>query len=183
VTATNAGLGWLAAGAAGNGLAGAAAATAARTPDATLPAALRATGNGTFIAFAVPFVLRAGRADRRHWWAYAGAHATHAAYLVGMARRHHRDRGAFSKTSRYGGALGYTTIVTLGATSYAPGAAPSGDPTLRGLHHLGERFLFGLYGFTIGHGYLAKGRDRTLYGPLAALWLIAAARGRARWDG
>lgn len=182
MTATGVGLGWLAIGAAGNGLAGAVAAGAADAHDEELPAGLRATGNGTFIAFAAPFVLGPGRADRRHWWAYAGAHGTHAVYLIRMARRHRRDRGAFSATSRYGGALGYATIATLGATSYAPGAIPSADTTLRTLHRLGERFLFGVYGFTITHGYLAKGRDRTLYGLLAVLWLIAAARGRARWD-
>jgi hypothetical protein len=98
-----------------------------------------------------------------------------------MARRHRRNEGSFSAVSRYGGALGYTTIATLGATSYAPGGIPCADRTLRRVHRLGEQFLFGLYGFTIVHGYLAKGRNHTLYGPLAALWLIAAARGRARW--
>jgi hypothetical protein len=169
----------MATGAVANGLAGAA---AARAHEDGLRAAVRATGNGTFVAFALPFVLRTGQADRRHWWAYAGAHATHAGHLIAMAHRHRRDRGAFSRTSRYGGALGYTTIGALGATSYAPGAIPSADPTLLSLHRLGERFLFGLYGFTIVHGYLAKGRRLTLYGPLAALWLIAAARGRARWE-
>jgi hypothetical protein len=50
------------------------------------------------------------------------------------------------------------------------------------VHRLGEQFLFGLYAFTIVHGYVAKGMNHVLYGPLAALWLTAAIRGRARWD-
>ncbi|MEA2441340.1 MAG: hypothetical protein QOH76_2764 [Thermoleophilaceae bacterium] len=177
------GLGWLATGAAGNALAGAIAARAACAPDGGLPAAVRGTGNGTFVAFAAPFVLRAGRADRRHWWAYVGAHATHVTFLVDAARRHRTTGGSFSATSRYGGALGYTTIAMFAATSYAPGGTPCADPSLRLLHRVGEQFLFGLYAVTIVHGYAVKGRDRKLYGPLAALWLIAAIRGRARWQG
>jgi hypothetical protein len=143
---------------------------------------LRSTGNGTFVAFAAPFVLRAGRAGRRAWWTYAGTHAAHAAFLIRIARHQRRDGGSFSATSRYGGALGYATIAMLGATSYAPGGTPCANTTLRRVHRLGEQFLFGLYGFTIVHGYLAKGRNHMLYGPLAALWLVAAARGRTRWD-
>jgi len=182
VAAGTEGLAWAAIGAAGNGLAGALAARVAQPHRERLPAVLRSTGNGTFVAFAAPFVLRPGRADRRAWWAYAGAHAAHMIVLTGSARRHRRTGGSFSATSRYGGALGYTTIAMLGATSYAPGGIPCADTTVRRLHRLGEQFLFGLYGFTIGHGYLAKGRDQTLYGLLAALWLVAAARGRARWN-
>jgi hypothetical protein len=143
---------------------------------------LRSTGNGTFVAFAASFVLRAGRADRRTWWAYAGTHAAHVTFLIDIARRRGSEGGSFSATSRYGGALGYATIAILGATSYAPGGIPCANMTVRSLHRLGEQFLFGLYGFTIVHGYLAKGRRRTRYGPLAALWLVAAVRGRARWD-
>jgi hypothetical protein len=97
------------------------------------------------------------------------------------ARRQRRRGGSFSATSRYGGALGYATVAVLGATSYAPAGAPAANASLRVLHRLGEQFLFGLYGFTIVHGYLAKGRQAMGYGPLAALWLVAAARGRARW--
>lgn len=165
-----------------NGLAGAIAASAADSPEARLPAALRATGNGTFVAFAAPFAARSGRSDRRDWWIYIGAHATHAACLTAMARRHRRTESSFTATSRYGGTLGYATITALGATSYEPAGRPCKSPALRRLHRLGEQFLFGLYGFTIAHGYVAKGRNRTAYGPLAALWLIAAANGRARWD-
>jgi hypothetical protein len=182
VAAGTDGLAWAAIGAVGNGLAGAFAAHAAGSDDERAHAVLRSTGNGTFVAFAGPFVLCAGRAERRAWWAYAGAHATHAALLIDVARSHRRAGGSFSATSRYGGALGYTTIAVLGATCYAPGGIPHADATFRRLHRLGEQFLFGLYGFTIGHGYLAKGRDRTLYGALAALWLVAAVRGRARWE-
>jgi hypothetical protein len=169
-------------GAAGNGLAGAIAANATAPETDPWPVVLRTTGNGTFVAFAAPFVLRAGRADRRHFWAYAGAHGTHIAHLIGMARRHRDGQGSFSATSRYGGATAYATVAALGATSYSPGGAPIANETLRRLHRVGEQFLFGLYGFTIVHGYLAKGRNHMHYGPLAALWLIAAVRGKARWD-
>jgi hypothetical protein len=182
VASSAAGLAWGAIGAAGNVLAGAIAARTAHSNGERPSAVLRATGNGTFVAFAAPFVLRSGRADRRSWWAYAGTHAAHATFLIDTARRQRREGGAFSATSRYGGALGYTTIAMLGATSYSPGGIPCVNMTLRRLHRLGEQFLFGLYGFTIVHGYLAKGRRRTRYGPLAALWLVAAVRGRARWD-
>ena len=137
---------------------------------------MRATGNGTFVAFASPFVLRRA-ADRRGWWAYVGAHAAHLSHLVAMARR----GGSFSATSRYGGAAGYATLAALGATGYAPGATLALQPAVRELHRAGERFLFGLYGFTIVHGFLGKGRHPA-YAPLAALWLVAAARGRARWN-
>jgi hypothetical protein len=144
--------------------------------DDRLRAAVRATGNGTFVAFASPFVMPRW-ADRRGWWAYAGAHATHLLHLAAMARR----GGSFSATSRYGGAAGYATLAALGATGYTPGGTPCREPAVRELRHAGERFLFGLYGFTIAHGFLAKGRDR-VYLPLAVLWLMAAARGRARWS-
>ncbi len=168
--------------AAANGLAGAVAAALADSPEARLPAALRATGNGTFVAFAAPFALQAARSERRGWWTYVGAHVIHAACLVTMARRHRLHGGTFSGASRYGGALGYATIAALGATSYKPAGTPSERTALRRQHRLGEQFLFGLYGFTITHGYVAKGKNRVVYGPLGALWLIAAARGRARWD-
>jgi hypothetical protein len=158
----------------GNAIVGFSAAGTRGSPDERLRAAVRATGNGTFVAFASPFVRRP--ADRRGWWAYVGAHAAHVSHLVAMARRN----DSFSATSRYGGAAGYATVVALGATGYSPGAAPCREPAIRALHHAGERVLFGLYGFTIAHGFLAKGRHPA-YAPLAALWLLAAARGRARW--
>lgn len=181
-------IGWLAAGAVVNGVAGATAAgtvgavatAPSAAPDERLPIALRATGNGTFVVFALPFLMRA-RADERRFWAYAGAHATHLTCLACTARRHRRDAGSFSATSRYGGALGYATIAALGATSYSPGGLPYSDRRVRRLHHAGERILFGLYAFTIGHGFLAKGRNGRVYGPLAALWLAAAISGRRRW--
>jgi hypothetical protein len=152
-----------------------AAAATRRSPDDRLRSAVRATGNGTFVAFASPFLLPRP-AERRGWWAYVGTHATHVSHLVAMARR----GGSFSATSRYGGAAAYVTLVALGATGYSPGGAPCREPAIRELHHAGERFLFGLYGFTIAHGFLAKGRHPA-YAPLAVLWLLAAARGRARW--
>jgi hypothetical protein len=77
--------------------------------------------------------------------------------------------------------VGYTTIALLTATSYVPGGAPSDDAGQLRVHRLGEKIMFGLYGFTIVHAYTAKGRNGRLYVPLGALWLIAAARGRARW--
>lgn len=172
---------WAAIGAAGNAFAGVLAVITAPSADRRLPAAVRATGNGTFVAFAAPIVLRAGKADRWPWFAYAGAHAAHVVFLAGTARRHRQTGGSFSPTSRYGGALGYTAIAVLAAKSYTPGGIPHPDRTLRRLHRAGEQFLFGLYAFTIIHGYMAKGRNRAHYGPLAAVWLVAAARGQARW--
>jgi hypothetical protein len=160
----------------GNAILGLSAACTHGSPEDRLRAAVRATGNGTFVAFASPFVL-AQQADRRGWWAYIGAHAAHLSHLVAMARR---GGASFSATSRYGGAAAYATLVALGATGYSPGGAPCREPAIRALHHAGERFLFGLYGFTIVHGFLAKGRHPA-YPPLAVLWLLAAARGRARW--
>jgi hypothetical protein len=141
-----------------------------------LRAAVRATGNATFVAFALPFLLPP-LANRRGWSMYLGAHAVHAAHLVAWRLR----GGAFGGMSRYGGAVGYATIAALGFTGYAPGTTPPARSRVWHLHHTGERLLFGLYSFTIVHGYLAKGRQRGIYGPLAAVWLAAAARGRAVW--
>src|SRR4051812_19330274 len=120
-------MGRLALGAAGNALAGAVAARAGASPGE----ALRATGNGTFVAFAAPFALRAGRAARGHWGVYVGAHCALVAPRGAVARR---NGGSFSATSRYGGGLGYATIATLGATSYAPGGIPHADTTIRRAH-------------------------------------------------
>jgi hypothetical protein len=139
-------------------------------------AALRATGNATFVAFALPFVAPP-LANRRGWWTYLGAHAVHAAHLVAWNVR----GGSFSGTSRYGGTVGYATIAALSVTGYAPGTTPPARSRVWHLHHTGEQLLFGLYAFTIVHGCLAKGRQLGVYGPLAALWLAAAARGRAVW--
>ena len=165
-----------AAGVAANGIAGLVAAAGRGSTDARLRAAVRATGNGTFVAFTAPFVLP-GPANRRGWWAYVGAHGAHLLHLAAMVRRGH----SFSGTSRYGGTAGYGTLVVLGATGYAQGATPPASAALRTIQHAGEYFLFGLYGFTLVHGFLAKGRQPA-YAPLAALWLVAAARGRARWN-
>jgi hypothetical protein len=172
---------WAAMGAAANGAVGAVAARAVPPSDKRVAVGLRATGNGTFAAFAAPFLLGPTRTDRRHWWAYVGAHGVHVAHLIREAGRHRGASEGFSATSRYGGAAGYATIALLAGTSYVPGGAPCPDSTRLRLHRLGEKLLFGLYGFTIAHGYMAKGRNRRLYGLLAALWLIAAAKGRARW--
>jgi hypothetical protein len=138
---------------------------------------LRATGNGTLAAFLAPIALQAGRADRRHWWAYVGAHLAHARHLSNAVRQ----RRSLSRTSRYGGLVGYATVAALGAGGYAPGGPPPAEAGLLKLHRGGEQLLFGLYAFTVAHGYLAKGRSRA-YVPLAALWLVAASRGRARWS-
>src|SRR4051794_19565778 len=89
---------------------------------ARLSSWLRATGNGTFVAYAAPFVVRAGRTGRGEWWLYAGSHAPHAMGLLLAAGRHRRDSGSFSVASRYGGMVGYLTLAALGATGYAPAA-------------------------------------------------------------
>jgi hypothetical protein len=143
---------------------------------------LRATGNGTFVAYAAPFVVRAGRTGRGEWWLYVGSHIPHLTGLVLAAARHRRGSGSFSAASRYGGLGGYVTLAALGATAYAPAGPPPGRPVARASHRAGEHVLFGLYAFTIAHGYRAKGRNLRAYGPLAALWSGAALRGRARWN-
>jgi hypothetical protein len=167
-------------GAVTNGVAGLVARRLA-SPESLSTSAVRATGNGTFVAFAAPFLLR--EAGRPAWWSYVGAHAAHVAYLVQMANRAGGSAGSFSATSRYGGAAGYATVSFLTVTGYVPSARAPRRATLAGLQHGGETLLFGLYGFTIVHGFLAKGRNWRLYGPFAALWLEAARRARARWGG
>jgi hypothetical protein len=168
-------------GAGANAAVGAVACRRQTAREARLSSWLRATGNGTFVAYAAPFVVRAGRTGRREWWLYIGTHAPHVMGLLLAAARHRRGRGSFSAASRYGGLAGYLTLAALGATAYAPAARPSGRSPARLLHRAGEHVLFGLYAFTIVHGYRAKGRNLTVYGPLAAMWAGAAVRGRARW--
>jgi hypothetical protein len=172
---------WLAIGGAGNALAGAVACRGQSTADARLACWLRATGNGTFVAYAAPFALRAGRGGRRDWWLYVGSHTVHGAGLMVAAARHRGNAESFSAVSRYGGMAGYSTVAILAATAYAPGGRPAANRALRRLHRAGEHVLFGLYAFTIIHGYQAKGRSLKAYGPLGALWAAAAVRGAARW--
>ena len=169
---------WMGIGAAANAAVGMAACRRGADPSSWL----RATGNGTFVAYAVPFVVRAGRTGRGEWWLYVGSHLPHLAGLVLAAARHRRGGGSFSAASRYGGLGGYGTLAALGATGYAPAGPPSDRPAARALHRAGEHVLFGLYAFTIIHGYRAKGRNLIAYGPLAALWTGGALRGRARWS-
>jgi len=119
---------------------------------------------------------------RSEWWVYVGSHAVHAVGLIAAAARHRRGGGSFTAASRYGGTVGYATLAILGATAYAPGGRPPADLAVRRLHRAGEHVLFGLYAFTIVHGYQAKGRNLTAYGPLAALWAGAAVRGAERWS-
>src|SRR3954470_15082792 len=137
-------------GAAANALVAAVAAPRGEArPESRLSSWLRATGNGTFAAYAVPFVVRAGRTGRREWWFYVGSHGPHVIGLLLAASRHRRDRGSFSAASRYGGMAGYLTLAALGATGYAPAARPARRPTTRILHRAGEHALFGLYAFTV----------------------------------
>src|SRR3954454_12041110 len=125
---------WLAIGGAGNAAAGAVARRRQTVEDARLASWLRATGNGTFVTYAAPFVLRPGRTGRREWWLYVGSHAVHAVGLIVAATRHRRDGGSFSAPSRYGGTVGYATLAVLGATAYAPGGRPPADVAVRRLH-------------------------------------------------
>jgi len=173
---------WLVIGGAANAAAGAVSLRRRTVEDARLASWLRATGNGTFVAYAAPFVLRDGRSGRHEWWVYVGSHAVHAVGLIAAAARHRRGGGSFTAASRYGGTVGYATLAILGATAYAPGGRPPADLAVRRLHRAGEHVLFGLYAFTIVHGYQAKGRNLTAYGPLAALWAGAAVRGAERWS-
>jgi hypothetical protein len=165
-----------------NAMAGAGAARSAPSEAAVLPAWLRTTGNGTFVAFAVPFLVRLGKADRRDWWVYAGSHAPHIAGLLRAAALHRRAGGSFSSASRYGGVAGYATLGALTASAYVPAGRPAADVRLRRFHRAAECFMFGLYACTITHGYRAKGRNLSAYGPLAAVWVIAAVHAAQRWS-
>src|SRR5882757_5578152 len=94
---------WMGIGAALNATVGAIGCRRQTARDARLSSWLRATGNGTFVAYATPFVVRVGRTGRREWWLYVGAHAPHAMGLFVAAARHRRGGGSFSAASRYGG--------------------------------------------------------------------------------
>jgi hypothetical protein len=124
--------------------------------------ALRTTGNATFVAFAL--------AHRRAWPAYLMAHAVHGSLLVRTVLAHRGRPTPFSATSRYGGALGYSAVAVL--------SSPLRERVA--IRNTAEQILFGLYAFTIAHGYLAKGRDARVYGPLGALWLTAVIRTKWR---
>src|SRR4051794_21228650 len=139
---------WMAIGAGANAAAGAVVCARQTPPGSRLSSWLRTTGNGTFIAYAVPFVTRAGRAGRPEWWIYVGSHTPHVMGLLLAAARHRRGGGSFSAASRYGGLPGYLPLAALGATAYAPGAPPPRQPAARVLHRAGEHVLFGLYAFT-----------------------------------
>jgi hypothetical protein len=128
---------WMAIGATANAVVGAVACGRQAPGDGWLSSWLRATGNGTFVAYAAPFVARAGRAGRGEWWLYVGSHAPHVMGLLLAAARHRRGSGSFSAASRYGGLAGYLTLAALGATAYAPAGPPSGQSRAGGLHRAG----------------------------------------------
>src|SRR4051794_2399174 len=94
---------WMGVGAAANAAVGAVACRRRMPRDARLSSWLRTTGNGTFVAYAAPFVVRPGRAGRGGWWQYVGSHAPHVVGLLLAAAGHRRGRGSFSAASRYGG--------------------------------------------------------------------------------
>jgi hypothetical protein len=150
--------------------------------DAALRQALRSTGNLAFATFAFPLALAQRLppgSPRVLWRVFIGAHAVHATLIVRLARRH-ESSGPFSPISAVGGAIGYTTIVALTAASIAPGRPPR-VRWRRRLQRSGHNILLGMHAFTIVHGYLAKGRNATAYGPLAALWLAAARNMDRTW--
>jgi hypothetical protein len=174
----------LAAGSAVNIVLARAALRRAHSGDAALPAALRVTGNAAFVFFALPLAassLLPEHAPRLLWRTFLGAHATHASLITRCAIRH-RGLGSFSSTSLIGGAAGYATVASLTFASIAPGCPPA-EKWRRQLQRAGHNILMGMHGFTIVYGYLRKGRNVKVYGPLAVLW-FAAARGMDRtWRG
>ena len=105
-----------------------------------------------------------------------------ASSLIARCALRHRSLRQFSATSIIGGAVGYTTVAVLTAGSIAPGHPPR-ERWRRQLQRAGHNVFMGMHAFTIGYGYLQKGRNARAYAPLAALWL-AAARGMAySWRG
>ena len=146
--------------------------------EVALRQALRSTGNVAFALFALPLGLAERLppdAPKLLWRAFLGAHAVHATLIARLAGR---EESSFTQVSIVGGAIGYSTIVALSGAAIAPGPPPP-ETWRRRLQRGGHNILLGLHGFTIGHGYLAKGRNAVAYAPLAALWL-AAARGMSR---
>jgi hypothetical protein len=149
--------------------------------DAALHRALRVTGNTAFVFFALPLAASAvlpSRVPRLLWRAFLGAHAT----LIVRCAVRHRGRMPFSSTSIIGGAVGYTTIAALTAASIAPGRPPR-EPWRRQLQRAGHNILMGMHAFTIGYGYLRKGRNAKVYTPLAVLWLAAVRGMDHSWRG
>jgi hypothetical protein len=137
--------------------------------DADLRRALRVTGNAAFVAFAIPLAAPerlAPTTTRTMWRAFVAIHLVHASFIARLALRH-RYTNPFSAVSIVGGAVGYTTIAAL---------------TAGRLQRAGQNVLLGLHAFTIVHGYAAKGRNALAYGPLAALWLAAAAGMNRTWS-
>jgi hypothetical protein len=152
--------------------------------DATLHTALRVTGNGAFVFFALPLAAATvlpPHAPRLFWRAFLGAHATHAT-LIASCALHDRSLTPFSSTSIIGGTVGYATVVALTGASIAPGRPPL-DRRRRQLQRAGHNVLLGMHAFTIGYGYLRKGRNAKTYAPLAALWLAAARGMHHTWRG
>lgn len=150
--------------------------------EATLHHVLRVTGNLAFVPLALAFAgstVLPLRARTRLWNAFVTTHVVHSGALVALHRQHRRTENAFPLVSRVVGPLGYASVAALTIAGLPPGP-PAERGWRRALQRAGHNVLLAIYAFTIGHGYQAKGRQTPVYGPLAALWLAAAAgMGRA----
>lgn len=137
---------------------------------------LRVTGNLAFLPLAAAFAgstALTSSTRTRLWRAFVLIHLVHGGALVALRRRHHRSGNEFSLVSRLVGPVGYASLAALTIAELPPGPPPESG-WRRTAQRAGQNVLLAIYAFTIGHGYLAKGRRAGIYGPLAALWIAAA---------
>ena len=137
---------------------------------------LRATGNLAFVPLAAALAgstVLTSRIRARLWHAFLLTHLVHVAALIALRQHHSRSQNAFSLISKMVGPLGYAVVAALTLAQLPPGPPPKRG-WRRPLQRAGHNVLLGIYAFTIGHGYQAKGKRTGIYGPLAALWVAAA---------
>jgi hypothetical protein len=144
--------------------------------EAVLHNVLRVTGNLAFVPFAAALagsMVLTSRVRAWLWYAFVVTHLVHGGALIALCQRHRRSGNALSLVSTAVGPLGYATVAALTAAQLPPGPPPKRG-WQRSLQRAGHNVVLGMYAFTIGHGYRAKGRQAAVYGPLAALWVAAA---------
>jgi hypothetical protein len=137
---------------------------------------LRTTGNLAFVPLAVALAgstALTSRARIRLWHTFVLTHLVHAGALIALRKHHRRSGNAFSLVSMMVGPVGYAVVGALTLAQLPPGPPPKRG-WRRPLQRAGHNVLLGMYAFTIGHGYQAKGKRTGVYGPLAALWVAAA---------
>jgi hypothetical protein len=145
---------------------------------------LRTTGNLAFVPLAAALAgstVLTSRVRIRLWHAFLLTHLVHVAALIALRQHHYRSGNAFSLVSKMVGPLGYAVVAALTLAQLPPGPPPKRG-WRRPLQRAGHNVLLGMYAFTIGHGYQAKGKRTGIYGPLAALWVAAAVGMDRAWS-